>query len=403
MKNFTAVFIISFIAIGIVYSQEEPPLILTGEFKTGLLFYDKQADTFDSDTVAMVANSEDTRWTDTKDIGDLARNPGRFRLNFQVTAGNIGTKFRFETKSWPNQTSAKVKWGYAFAYGYFWDRQIKVSAGKMGDSPWASGGPEMWKELDTTIGMRFEFIPSFIPFIEPGSLNFGFVLNSFNVDTSGAVQKGLDSSSFLDILQESVLGISYTHEYFLVRVAYRLDNVGDAGDAGDRMLYRLEERIIQKYLPGFQIFANGFVEGINAKEYNEGEIIQEEDKLKTTNWWYVQYTPEMLTAQLRFGYDYFKEQHTFYVRAGFSYNLFDKLLVPGVAFEYAQDYGLNRLGSDAYLRWYIEPQIRLNFTSNTYIALVYRYQDDYHTQNKSNTGQVNSKINWINLRAVFTF
>ena len=74
-----------------------------------------------------------------------------------------------------------------------------------------------------------------------------------------------------------------------------------------------------------------------------------------------------------------------------------------MAFEYAQDYGPNRLGSDAYLRWYIEPQIRLNFNSSTYIALVYRYQDDYHTQNKSNTGQVNSKINWVNLRAVFTF
>ena len=409
MKKLIVVFAVFFIAVSVAHSQE-PTLTLSGEFKTGLLYYDKLSlGDFPPPpkAVALVANSEDADWTDTKNPDALT--PGRFRLNFQVSAGNIGTKFRFETTKWPKLTSTstvkpELVWGYAFAYGYFWDRQIKVSAGKMGDSPWGSGGPEMWKELDTTIGLRFELIPSFIPFIAPGSLNFGFVLNSFNAGVDGAIQWGINSSSFLDILQESVFGISYTHEYFLARFAYRLDNVGDE-DVGDKMLYRLEERIIKKYLPGFQVFANGWVEGINGKDFDPdtGEKKKAPDYFQTQNWVYVQYTPDMLTAQLRFGYNYYREQSVFYVRAGFYYNLFNKLLVPGIAFEYAQDFGPNKLGSDAYLRWYIEPQIRLNFASGTYIALVYRYQDDYHTQNSALNGQANSRINWVNLRATFTF
>jgi len=401
MKKLLIVLLI-LLSASVIYAQEQA-ITMSGEIKTGLFMYARGVDNLSLDEGAFIANSEDTNFADTKAIGDLSNSLGRFRLNFIVETENIGTKFRFETTRWPNPSSSTdtIFWGYAFAYGYFLDKQVKISAGKMGDSPWASGGPEMWKELDTTIGMRFEFIPSFIPFIKPGALNIGFVLNDFNAGIDGSMQAGLSYSTLGDILRESVFGLSYTHDYFHIRAAYRLDSEGDE-DVGDKLVYRVEERAIQKILPGFQIFANGFIEGINGRYFSDGKILQS-DVIMSTNWLYIEYAPEAFTAQLRIGYNSARGQGIFYTRAKFEYNFLNKLIVPGVAFEYAQDFGPNRLGSDEYLRFFVEPQIRMNFAGNTYIALVYRYQDDYHTWNLANTATLNARTHWINLRAVFTF
>ena len=392
MKKLITTAVITLCIAGIVPAQD---ITISGEIKTGLFWYDNDIDTLRHETGTFIHNNEDTTPANLLSRGGYGAyidSPARFRLNFQVENQNVGVKFRFETTKWPHPSTTRdtIFWGYAFAYGYFWDNQIKISGGKMGDSPWGSGGPEMWRELDTAIGMRFEFIPSFIPFIKPGQLNLGFVLNDMNASIDGALQTGLLYSSFGDILQESVLGLAYTHDYFLLRLAYRLDSKID-DDKGGKFIYRVEERTIQKFLPGFQIWANGAFENIGTEE------------LVATNWLYIQYAPEWFTAQIRVGYDLFGESNIFYVRAGFYYNLFNNLLIPGIAFEYAQDSGIGRRGSDDYLRWYIEPQLKLNLGNGTYVAFVYRYQDDYERWNISQTTTVNSKTSWINIRVVFTF
>ena len=395
MKKLIGLFIIALSIAGLVFPQD---VKISGEIKTGAFWYTKKTEGIGSSSGGFIHNSEDDTWVG--QIDAYKYQPGRFRLNFQVDKGNVGTKFRFETTSWPTAAAGRTGinptayWSYAFAYGYFWSNQIKVSAGKMGDSPWGSGGPEMWKELDTAIGMRFEFIPSFIPFISPGSLNFGFVLNDLNASSEAVSQTGRSDSNLNDILHESVLGLSYTNKYLLVHFAYRLDSKAD-DDIGDRMLYRVEERFIQQYLPGFQIWANGYFEGLNTGDANS---------IIATNWLYVQYAPQRFTAQVRFGYDMAQSIKLYYVRATFLYNLFDNLINAGAACEYAQDAGPNRKGTDTYLRWYIEPQIRVNLNASTYIAFVYRYQDDYQTWNPlTYTNTLNSKTQWINLRTVFTF
>jgi hypothetical protein len=406
MKKLITVSVIALCVAVQVFSQE---ITMSGEFKTGLFWFTSETEGRDAISGAFIHNSEDTNLAATSEYSNFKQNPGRFRLNFQVDTGNIGTKFRFETTRWPGALQARAGyfpmayWGYAFAYGYFWDNQIKISGGKMGDSPWGSGGPEMWRELDTAIGIRFEFIPGFIPFIRQGQLNFGFVFNDMNTSSEGMSQAGRPASTLLDILQESVLGFSYTHDYFLVRLAYRLDSLAD-DDIGDQLLYRVEERIIQKFLPGFQIFANGYFFGLNGRTFSDGEVksIENKENVTATNWVYVQYAPDNFTAQLRFGFDVAPSADMYYLRASFFYNFFNNLVNAGTAFEWAQDSGPNRRGHE-YLRWFLEPQVRLNLAPGTYVAFVYRYQDDYHVWNAMNTETIKSITHWINLRAVFSF
>ena len=415
MKQFFAIIFIALFAAGIVFPPEAAAEItISGEFKSGVFWYDRTQYASNKEyghaEGGFLHNSEDTDWTKgTTDYNSFKEQPGRFRLNFQVDNGNIGTKFRFEAAS-TDISAAKplVKLSYAFAYGYFWERQIKISAGKMGDSPWGTGGPEMWRELDTRIGLRFEFIPSFIPFIEPGQLNFGFVLNDLDSGRDSVIQatNGSRGVYFYDIMRETVIGLSYHNDWFLLRSSYRLDSEADGGQ-GETLIYRVEERALQQFVPGLQIFANGFIEGLNIPLTPEEEAqgTEAKDKISTTNWLYIQYAPELFTSQLRMGLSsYSPDEGQYYIRASFYYNLFDNRVSVGPAFDYAQDYGDNKKG-DNYLRWYIEPMIRFNFASGSYVSLAYRYQDDVETWNPTSGDNTTLKTitNWINLRVVLTF
>jgi hypothetical protein len=393
----------------------ESSIAISGELKTGVFWYDrtqyagsKEYKHFDG---GFIHNSEDTNWAKGEtDYNVFKDKPGRFRLNFQVDHGNIGTKFRFEAVDTDiSSANPLVKLSYAFAYGYFWDRQVKISAGKMGDSPWGTGGPEMWRELDTRIGLRFEFIPSFIPFIKPGQLNFGMVLNDLDSGRDSVLQASNGSRGvyFYDIMQESVIGLSYHNDWALLRASYRLDSEADGG-RGEMLIYRVEERALQKFVPGLQIFANGYIEGLNIKLTPDEKAsgVDTKSMITTTDWLYVQYVPEWFTAQLRAGISTNStDQGQYYVRASFYYNLFNKLISIGPAFEYAQDYGPNMKGKDGYLRWSIEPMIRFNFASGCYVALLYRYQDDVETWNPTSGDNTTLKTltNWINLRVLLTF
>lgn len=410
MKKLIAMLVMASCACSVAFSQEVK-MSITGEVKTGLFWYSTESDdpnatggTF-SDKGAFIHNTEDDNWQALKDMSGLRGSQGLYRLNFDIIKGNLGAKFRFETTSWQSTSAGNTEgaayWGYAFLYGNFFNNQFRFSAGKLGDSPWGSGD-ELQVELDNTMGMRFEYMPTYIP-----GLDIGFVLNDWNTPAKA-------NAEFIDLLSETVLGLSYTHDYFHLRFAYRLDSKADEDsyyrpptDHGGQLVYRVEERIIQKYLPGFQIWATGYFEDIASGDKNQ---------LTGTNWLYFQYDPDFFTAQVRFGYDVAnlevmqqygdRSRQFFSVKPSFFYKIFNNLLSAGLAFEYAKDFGSdpNKIVSQSYLYWYIEPQLRVNLNENTYLAFVYRYQDDYYKLDRNNNYvPFNSRTHWVNLRAVFFF
>jgi len=392
---------------GVVFAQGLD-MAISGEVKTGLFWFSNDTGK-DHIEGAFIHNSDDNIWIEKPKYTDLRHEQGLFRLNFQIGKENLGAKFRFQTTGWPSGGTSEANWGYAFLYGNFFNDQLRFSVGKLGDSPWGLNEQDFEKELDSTMGMRFEYMPFFIP-----GLNIGFVLNDWNTKVSG-------ETPIIDLLQETVLGVSYTHDYVHVRFAFRFDSEADNNDRltyvtdqGSMLVYRLEERIIQNFLQGFQIWASGYFEDLGNKDKN---------MLSATNYLYINYEPDNFLSGIRLGYnivnlqllDYNIEnsRQYFSVRPGFYYKLFDNLLNIGLACEFAKDFGDGKVVAADYMHWYIEPMLKLNMSSNAYLAFVYRYQDDNYKLELSERDDktykftkyscVNSKTHWVNLRAVFTF
>jgi hypothetical protein len=418
MKKLIAAAVMAFCALTIVFPQEsqEMKLTISGEVKTGLFVWSREKDVYESDDLnnqtgevlpdegADIHYSALDNWMGSKRL-DTSRgtNQGLYRLNFQIEKGNIGAKFRFEMSDFSTGT---VNWAYAFLYGSFFDDQFRASAGRLGESPWGTGETELDVELDATVGMRFEYLPSFVP-----GLDLGLVLNTWNTAIPSKVV-----ATVQDLASETVLGVSYTHDLFHARVAYRLDSeidkVGTTNrDQGGRITYRLEERVLGNYLPGFQIWNVGYFEEIGNEAKN---------MLTGTNYLYIRYDPDSFTARLRLGYDIIDVKRLpngnrgadnfrqwFSIQPSFYYKFFNNFLNAGLAFEFAKDFGGGLVSPDSYLSWYIEPQIRLNIDQGFYMALVYRYHDEYYRMDiqtdQKNPELFNSRTYWVNLRAVFTF
>ena len=385
MKKFIAVVFAGIIVTGIAFAQE---FKVSGEIKTGFFWFDRErvreGKTYESQQAGWVHNSED-------DAGQaalltdpaLVTSQGRFRMDMHLDNGNTGLKVRFEQLEW-KAGGGFPRWAYAFAYGDFLSNQLKISIGRLGDSPWATGGPEMWKELDTQIGIRAEIKPKILP-----GLNIGFVINDLSDQQS---QHYSEPQTLFDVLSESVLGISYTHDVFHGRLAYRLDSKFDE-DAGDRLIYRLEERVLRNFIPGFQIWANGDWQGLRTDN--------PDNYLWLVNWLYVQYAPELFTAQLRLGYDAFSRRSIFYARPSFFLNLFNKFINIGASFEFGQDFGDNAFlkeSDTSPLRIMVEPMIKVNF-GTAYIAFVYQYRKEFLSPSYVDF----TRNHIINLRVLYVF
>jgi hypothetical protein len=418
MKKLIAAALMAFCVVLVVFSQEsnELKLSISGEVKTGLFVWSREKDVYDVDDLnsqtsevkpdegADIHYSELDNWMGFRRLDSVrGANQGLYRLNFQIEKGNIGAKFRFEMSDFSTGT---VSWAYAFLYGSFFDDQFRAAAGKLGESPWGTAEPDLDRELDATVGMRFEYLPFFVP-----GLELGFVLNSWNTTIPGSV-----TAELKDLLGETVLGISYTHDLFHARFAYRLDSEADKvgstdRDQGGRVTYRLEERILGNYLPGFQIWNVGYFEELGNSA---------ENMLTGTNYLYVQYDPDNFTARLRLGYDITdikrlpngnqgadNSRQWFSVQPSFYYKFFNNFLNAGLACEFSKDFGDGLVSPAPYLSWYIEPQIRVNISQGFYVALVYRYHDEYYQMDIQNDPinpePFNSRTHWVNLRAVFTF
>jgi hypothetical protein len=407
-----------------LFAQE---FTLSGEVKTGLL-WNKNEDKYDESEITSI-NSKDY-------AGD---SEGRFMLNMEYAIENVGVKLRFKWEKWTSPNLPALP--YAFGYGNFFDDQLTVSVGKLGASPWGTGGPEMWVELEDVSkgGMRLECKPSFVP-----GLNVGFILNGFDGSTVGWKDENNKSKpiTFLHILRESAIGAAYTHEFFYVNAAYRFDSEVDnrfntsasnlvSGKDGGDLVYRVEERVLRNILPGFQVWAQGYFTGIGADKDNEKNI-------GFNNLLYLQYAPDLFTVEIRFGYGCGNDfgygcgngfgygldetsvyshglkkvadfnQSIVHVKPGFYLNLFGKKLVVGGSFWYGQDFGDGKIYKDSpFLFMEVEPKIQYNISPNMYMALVYNYSRGYVKDDQKLYADKDedpiTQNHWVNLRFGLSF
>jgi len=368
---------------------------VSGEVKTGL-YWSKYEDGLSEPLEKSYFHSRDDAGDDYSNKRDSTSPvPGRFQIDAVYLHNNIGFKTRFRWEGWLYDRSMPI-FNYAFGYGNFFDDQFTLSLGKLGASPWGTGGPEMWKELEisTLGGMRFEIKPRGIP-----GLNAGFVLNYFNSNTD-KVASGNDTLA--DYLMESVIGVSYTHDLFHARFAYRLDSDRDIRETGVRsktsneggeLVYRVEEYVLQNYLPGLSIWALGYYIGVGAEAT---------DFVTFQNWLFTQYDTYNFTAQIRFGFDVRDTRNVLHLKPSFYYKFFDNLINVGASFWYGQDFGEGKIYKGSpYEYMEVEPRVQVNLSSVSYIAFAYNYRTQYRLDNPDYQAKNMLPIHtrqWVNLR-----
>jgi len=393
MNKFIIVLITVFLASGSAFPLD---IELTGEIKTGLFFEEREHDgtTYSH---ARIHNND----------GDSGSSEGRLRIGFNLQMEDFGIRTRFDQHNFSRGTSVndrnitKVVIDYAYAYGYLFDRQFKISAGLLGESPWGSGGPEIFRELEYTVnndpitGLRFEWMPNFLP-----GLNLGFVFNRDD-DSMPAGAK----EYFGDMFMESVVGIAYEHDFFALSFAYRFDRDVDSPAAvvtGSKLVYRVEERILGKLLPGMSISANGYGEGLNA-EGRKGSGRSTPGFLQ--NWLYIHYDPDFCSAGINAGYrdGFILNEQKFEFNPFFYYKLFGLFsvgLMAGIEIGFNNGKSFDDI---FYNFWFIEPQVNINISSNFYAALLYRYTEgSYETENAKFRNK-DQTTHWFNLRLCYTF
>jgi len=401
MRTLLTVLLLAALAAGIGAQDYEPEFKISGEVKTGLI------QTKTEDQISPRGDKGNTTRTTAGSKDDAGSGSGRFRINAEYSLNNFGIKFRMQMENWGSGAGAGAPvWPYAFGYVNLWEDQFTVSLGKLGASPWGTGGPELWKELesiDSLGGMRLEWKPGFIP-EEYGKLNAGFVVNAFDGYTD--MYPTADPITLLHVLQETVLGISYTHDYFHVRGAYRFDSEVDAGrdsvsfKEGGKIVYRVEEHVLDQFLPGFNIWALGYWFGVGAAEANK-------DFYRVENWLFFQYAPSFLTAQIRVGYDVVSARQIVHVRPSIYAHLFNRMLTFGGMFHYGQDFGDTKIYKGSpYYYMVAEPLVQFNMTPNSYVAVAYNWERRYIHETddhiKRNLVPI-TQTQWINIRVGMTF
>jgi len=412
MKKLLTMLLLAALADGISAQDWEPVLKLDGEIKTGLIMTMNEDQISPSGEAKREKKGIDTYAGSKDDAGPGGENnSGRFRINADYSIGNFGVKFRLQFESWGDTTDTGGKnaadWKYAFGYGNFWEDQFTLSIGKLGASPWGTGGPELWKEAEdnaTLGGMRLEWKPAFIP-EEYGKLNAGFVINSFD---GGRDKYDSDKPiTFLHVLQESVVGVAYTHDYAHARFAVRFDSEADAsrgaeedGNEGVKIVYRIEEHALdQLVLPGLSVWALGYWYGVGAAESNKKEY-------DVRNWFFLQYAHEYVTAQFRVGYDVFENTQYVRLRPNVYGHLFERKLTFGAMFQWTQDYGDKIYDGSPYYELVIEPLIQYNITPNCYVAAAYNWMKRYVRDSgdyKKRDLEPTINNQWINLRVGIMF
>ena len=392
MKKLIIIFLVVVIA-GISSAQT---FVIDGEAKTGIFW---------QETINRMAEE-----TDYSRIGDGVRlhsrddaggNDGRFRINMKYTdaSGYLGFQARLNWEQFNNAPVNGPNWSYAYAWGSFFKDQFLLSLGKLGNSPYGSGGPEMWRELEIThfAGMRFEWKPNFFP----GDLNLGLVINWID-DIADA---GMDREPTIwDPLLESVFGLSYTNDWFHIRGAYRLDSELDQGAArsgldikkeGTKAVYRVEEYVLKNLAPKLNMSVWALGEFIGIASENP-EIC-----FRSRNWFFYQYAPGNLITQARFGLEATGLKKEGFIRPVISYKFINGLLEPRLEGTYAFDLSEEREWPDSkYLYYQLKPMLQVNFAPGAYVALEYFYE---MRMSYPYPFPPEKQTQWINLRSGIRF
>ena len=371
-------------------------LEITGEIKTGLFSEQRTAQGVTT-TYARMYNSD----------GDSGPAEGRIRLGINATDELFGIRSRFYQTDFMRKTGVEKQVGadYIYAYGHLFAEQFTVSAGLLGESPWGSGGPELFRELEYTnggdpiAGVRFEIKPALVP-----GLNVGFVLNGPD-DTVPQDDETRKKITFGDLFLESILGIAWEHDYFAFRFGYRLDRGIESSAAisnGERLVYRVEERILRTFLPGMAIWANGYGYGINAAE-GSGRSIPG----YVQHWLYIAYEPENFSTGVNTGYyDGFKmDAQQLEIRPYFYYKFFDNFLSVGAMAGMNMGFNSGKTFDDMFYNfWFVEPQARVNINGNLYAAVVYRFTSGAYLTDQANyQNDKDQTTHWVNLRLAYSF
>jgi len=397
MKKIITILLAGLLAAGSAFALDDI-VEFSGEIKTGFFFEDRELDG-ETYSRSAVENND----------GDSGASGSRVRFGINMNTKGIGIRTRFSQDNFSfrpsgmNDTSAKaiVSVDFAYIYANLFNSQLKISGGLLGESPWGTGGPELGQQLEYTggepiTGMRFEWKPLGVL----RGLNLGFVLNRQD-DTvpSDAIQK------FGDLFMESIVGIAWEHPYFAFRFAYRFDRGIDSPAAvvvGEKLVYRVEERLLWMLLPGMSISANGYGEGVNVEE---GKGSGRTTPGFVQNWLYVTYDPEFFTTGVNVGYrdGFVLNEQKLEFRPYFYYKLINNYLIAGLmgGMEIGFNNGKSFQEKDDpfYNFWFVEPQVKLNINNNFYIAAVYRY-----TSGAYGTSQYKDQnTNWVNLRICYTF
>jgi len=430
MRRIAVVLLAVFAATGALFAQE---LTMSADLKTGFYMEKETVGSLDPVAKGGMTNND----------GDSGNGEGRLRMDLHAAYGNMGLRVRFQIE--PNGLGPfQPTWGYAYGYGNLFKNQLTISAGILGDSPWGSGGPRLrsdpesreylaynklsgdpYNSVEGLIGIRFEYKPFFVP-----GLNVGFVVNQ-----PDQVTVALQDQTFADVLGESVIGASYEHEYFAVRVGYRFDSKADTysnnADEGGRLTYRLEERALKKLVDGMQIWMNGVYYGIGCEQQEIPKLVNGQVKTVTLgsgeyfiNWLYWLWNHDNFIAKFDIGLGIYKaysneifrpterqEYQSLELLPAFYYKFFNNLLQVGLGLGFGMEFGPGKTYKDAPYQYIsVEPQIRLNIGANAFIAALYTFTDKYANkaiypaamQDKIKDGDKSVKHS-LNIRAVYSF
>jgi hypothetical protein len=392
MKKIITMFFAGLLAAGSVCAMDDI-IELSGEIKTGMFMEQRNLEGETHSRNAILNND-----------GDSGEEGNRIRFGIALHTKGIGIRtrfsqdiFKYRSNGIEDTSTAQIKVDFAYVYGNLFNSQLKISGGLLGESPWGTGGPELGKELEFTglapvAGIRFEWKPL-------GSLrglNIGFVLNRADEGKPADAQE-----TFGDLFMESIVGIAWEHPYFAFRFAYRFDRDLDspaASTAGEKFVYRVEERILWRFVPGMSVWANGYCQGINA-----GGNRARSDPGYIQNWFYIAYAPEYFTTGINIGYrdefEYNIQKLEF--RPYFYYNIVPNHLIAGLMGGMEMGFNGGKSFEDAFYNfWFVEPQVKVNINPNFYIAAVYRFTSGAYGTEKS---YIDQATHWVNLRLGFTF
>jgi hypothetical protein len=425
MKRTVAVLLTMLVVAGTLFAQE---VTMSGELKTG--FYMEQETIGKDDPVAKGGM--------TNNDGDSGSREGRLRLDLSSSYGNMGLRIRFQIEP-EGMGPFLPTWSYAYAYGNLFNDQLTISAGLLGESPWGSGGPKLRSDPESReymaynnlsgepytaseglLGIRFEYKPSFVP-----GLNIGFVLNQ-----PDQVAVDIAKQTFGDVLGESVIGVSYQHDYFSVRIGYRFDSKADAysneADEGGRLTYRLEEYVLDNLVEGMKIWLNGDYYGIGCELQKIPKRVNGKDTTVELgsgeyfiNWLYWLWDTDNFIAKFDVGLGIYKsysnenfrpterqEYQSLEFLPGFYYKFFDNVLQIGLGIGFGMEFGSGKTYKDSPYQYIcVEPQIRLNIGGSAYLAAVYTFTDKYawFNENQINRRGEKSVKHAVNIRAVYAF